>query len=222
MGALLKKDYLTSRFIYSVITLIVIAVMMILVKLKPVAAFMVATIGSVLIPVIVNKFTATDEMRRNYDVVMNSFPVKRRDVVIGKYIYYLLMHLLTAVLLQGIVLLNNRNDSTFLVTVLLVQGAAFIYYMLFIGIPNYVYYRFDYDVATKYSAVVIIVVANIPLMFSSLMDKINPNIRDGVMKAIEAGGREAYLLAGGVFLVGVILYFIIAEASARSYSRRDL
>lgn len=222
MGALLKKDFLTSRYIYSVITLLVIAVLVVLVKVNPVAAFMTATIGSVMVPIIVNKFTATEEMRKNYDVVMNSFPVKRKDVVISKYMYYLIMHFLTAVLLQGIVVINNLSDSSFLVTAFLVQGAAFIYYILFIGIPNYVYYRFDYDVATKYSAIIIIVVANLPLMISGLMDRVNPNLKITIIKSIEAGGRDAWILAGLVFLIGFIVYFIMAAASARSYARRDL
>lgn len=222
MCALLKKDFLTSRFIYLVTTLLMMAVLFFLVKRNTMVALMVATIGSVLVPIMVNKFTATEEMRRNYDLVINSFPIKKREVVISKYMYYLIMHLITAVIFQAIVVLNNLSDTSFLITVLLIQGAAFIYYILFIGMPNYIYYKYDYDVAAKYSPIIIIVGANIPIVLSKLVEKINPNTRISIVNAIENGSNEAVLLSLVIFLVGFILYGIIVAASVRGYARRDL
>ncbi len=222
MVALLKKDFLTSRYIYSVITLIVVAVLVFMVRINPMGGMMIAVLGSVLIPVIVNKFTATEEMRKNYDVVMNSFPVKRSDVVVSKYMYYVILHFLTVVILQGIMILNNFGDVEVLLAVLIAQGVAFLYYILMIGLPNFVYYRFDYEVAAKYSTIITLVVVYTPIILMGFVDRINPNIRIRVLEYISKGEISGFMLAGILFAIGIVLYTIIIVASAKGYRRRDL
>ena len=222
MGALLKKDFLTSRYIYTVITLIVVAVMVVMVKINPIGALVIATLGSVLIPVIVNKFTATEEIRKNYDMVMNSFPVKRNDVVFSKYMYYLILHFLTGIILQSIVILSNRGDSSVLLAVLIAQCVAFLYYILLIGLPNFIYYRFDYEIAAKYSMIITFVVVYTPMILMGIIDRINPNIRRGILEYISAGKIDSFMLVGALFAIGILLYIIIIAASAMGYRRRDL
>lgn len=222
MVALLKKDFLTSRYIYTVITLIVVVVMLVMMKINPIGALIIATMGSVLIPVIVNKFTATEEMRKNYDMLMNSFPVKRSDVVISKYMYYLILHFLTGIILQGIVILSNRGDSSVLLAVLIAQCIAFLYYILLIGLPNFIYYHFDYDVATKYSMIITFVVVYTPMILMGIIDRINPNIRRRVLEYISAGKIDGFMLVGALFAIGILLYIIIIAASVMGYRRRDL
>lgn len=222
MGALLKKDFLTSRYIYSVITLIVAVVLVFVIRINSVGGMMIAVLGSVIIPVIVNKFTATEEMRKNYDVVMNSFPVRRKDVVVSKYMYYVMLHFFTAVILQGIVLLNHYGNVEVLVAVLIAQGLAFLYYILMVGLPNFIYYSFDYEVAIKFSTIIILVVVYTPILLMGFIDRINPNIRMKVIEYISKSENSGFKLAGMLFSIGVILYVIIIALSTRGYRRRDL
>lgn len=222
MLALLKKDFLTSRFIYLVTILIAILGLIIINKINPIGAFTIAMVASVLIPVIINKFTATEELRKNYDMLMNSFPIKRSDVVISKYVYYLTQHLLTVVLLQGTVILLNRGEEGLLITILLAQGAALIYFIFFIGAPNLMYYCFDYSTAMKFSPIIIILAANAPILIGALVKKVNPNFTEQIMRAIEVGGNPIYKLAGVMVAGGFIIYGIIILISIQGYKRRDL
>lgn len=222
MVALLKKDFLTSRYIYSIITLIVVCVSVLIVRIQPSVSMMIGVLGSVIIPSMVNKFTATEEMRKNYDIVMNSFPIKRKDVVVSKYLYYAILYFLTAIILQSIVIINSFGDSEVLLIILIGQGLGFLFYILMIGLPNFIYYSFDYEVAAKYSTIITIGIVYMPIILIELINKINPNIRIGLMEYISRSDQRGFILAGLVFLVGFILYAIIIIASYKGYKRRDL
>ena len=222
MIALLKKDFLTSRFIYLVTILIVIIGLIIVNTINPQGALIIALIASVLIPVIINKFTATEELRKNYDMLMNSFPIKRSDIVVSKYLYYLIQHIVTVVLLQGGVLFLNRGQEGVFITILLAQGAALIYFIFFIGAPNLVYYCFDYSTAMKYSSIITILAANAPIIITAVVKKINPNAMQKLLKAIEAGGNPIYNLVGMVIIGALVMYGAIIWISIKGYKRRDL
>lgn len=222
MIALLKKDFLTSRYIYTVTILISIIGVIIVNAINPTGGLAVALVASVLIPVIINKFTATDELRKNYDMLMNSFPIKRRDVVISKYTFYLIQHIIATILLQGTVLFLNRGDEGLLIIILLIQGAGFIYYIFFVGVPNLIYYCCDYSTAMRFSPIIIILAANAPLIVGNIIKKINPNAQQQFLKAIEACGNPIYNLAGMLIVGGLILYSIIMLISIQGYKRRDL
>ena len=222
MIALLRKDFLTSRFIYLVTNLIVIIGLIIVNTINPQGALIIALIASVLIPVIINKFTATEELRKNYDMLMNSFPIKRRDVVVSKYLYYLIQHIVTVILLQGVVLFLNRGEEGLFIVILLAQGAALIYFIFFIGVPNLVYYCFDYSTAMKYSSIIIILTANTPIILTAVVKKINPNAMQQLLKAIEVGRSPIYNLAGMVIIGALVIYGAIIGISIKGYKRRDL
>ncbi len=151
MKALLKKDFITSRYIYAVAILFVGIVLCISSMCSFEVVMIVYVLGTSMIPLMVNKFTATDEMRRNYDVIINSFPVKRIDVVLSKFVYYLASYILTSFILLAVTLIVRRFNQEELTMIYIIQSLSFIYYYLMIGVTNFVYYRYDYSVATKLS-----------------------------------------------------------------------
>lgn len=221
MIALLKKDYITSRIPYVVAMFIGVVVILIISKLSPIGGLILSTMGSVFIPLIVNKFTATEEMRRNYDAIINSFPVKRKDVVYAKYLYYLIIHGISAIVLQGVVLWSNIGNHHMTCVVLVAEGIALLYYCILIGIPNVIYYSFDYEVAIKYSSIVMFLVAYIPIIIIGGIGS-NTNLRNSIISFVNSQNITAVSVGVILLLIGLALYTVIILISVRGYEKRDL
>lgn len=222
MGALLKKDFITSRYIYT-ISLLVEGIALCFASMYSFeATLFIYLLGTFIVPLIANKFTATDEMRRNYDVIINSFPVKRVDVVISKFIYYFIIYVLCSSILMLIVFLVGNLNQENLNIIYIIQSLSFIYYCLIIGVTNFVYYRYDYSVAAKYSAIIIIAVINVPIIIMKLIDKIRPNIFIGISKYLLVSTIPRVYLAIGIILIGIIIYFFFIVLSIIGYRKRDL
>ncbi len=222
MGALLKKDFITSRYIYT-ISLLVEGIALCFASMYSFeATLFIYLLGTFIVPLIANKFTATDEMRRNYDVIINSFPVRRVDVVISKFIYYFIIYVLCSSILMSIVLLVGNFNQENLYIIYIIQSLSFIYYCLIIGVTNFIYYRYDYSVAAKYSAIIIIAVINVPIFILKLIDKIRPNIFKGISKYLLVSTIPRVYLAIGITLIGIIIYFFFIVLSIIGYRKRDL
>ncbi|MEG1256180.1 ABC-2 transporter permease [Clostridium sp.] len=222
MIALLKKDFITSRYAYSIITLLV-GVILAFTSIKSMeAAMFIYVMGSMMIPIMVNKFTATEEMRKNYDIIINSFPVKRRDVVISKYIYYLVIYIATAVVLLGIITLVGRLNVEELKLILLVQSIVFIYYSLIQGVSNYIYYRFEYSTAAKYSSIIIISIIYVPFILVGFISKISPNIKEKFLSYGDKVMNNVPLVATTIILIGLAIYAVFILLSIEGYKKRDL
>ncbi|HBA02894.1 MAG TPA: hypothetical protein DCW51_02375 [Clostridium sp.] len=222
MGALLKKDFITSRYIYT-ISLLVEGIALCFASMYSFeATLFIYLLGTFIVPLIANKFTATDEMRRNYDVIINSFPVRRVDVVISKFIYYFIIYVLCSSILMSIVLLVGNFNQENLYIIYIIQSLSFIYYCLIIGVTNFIYYRYDYSVAAKYSAIIIIAVINVPIIILKLIDKIRPNIFKGISKYLLVSTIPRVYLAIGIILIGIIIYFFFIVLSIIGYRKRDL
>ncbi len=222
MGALLKKDFITSRYIYT-ISLLVEGIALCFASMYSFeATLFIYLLGTFIVPLIANKFTATDEMRRNYDVIINSFPVRRVDVVISKFIYYFIIYVLCSSILMSIVLLVGNFNQESLYIIYIIQSLSFIYYCLIIGVTNFIYYRYDYSVAAKYSAIIIIAVINVPIFILKLIDKIRPNIFKGISKYLLVSTIPRVYLAIGITLIGIIIYFFFIVLSIIGYRKRDL
>ncbi len=161
-------------------------------------------------------------MRRNYDVIINSFPVRRVDVVISKFIYYFIIYVLCSSILMSIVLLVGNFNQESLYIIYIIQSLSFIYYCLIIGVTNFIYYRYDYSVAAKYSAIIIIAVINVPIFILKLIDKIRPNIFKGISKYLLVSTIPRVYLAIGITLIGIIIYFFFIVLSIIGYRKRDL
>lgn len=222
MGALLKKDFITSRYIYTISLLVVGIVLCFASMYSFEATLLIYLLGTFIVPLIANKFTATDEMRRNYDVIINSFPVRRVDVVISKFIYYFIIYVLCSSILMSIVLLVGNFNQENLYIIYIIQSLSFIYYCLIIGVTNFIYYRYDYSVAAKYSAIIIIAVINVPIIILKLIDKIRPNIFKGISKYLLVSTIPRVYLAIGIILIGIIIYFFFIVLSIIGYRKRDL
>lgn len=222
MRALLKKDFITSRYIYT-ISLLVVGIALCFASMYSFEATLsIYLLGTFIVPLIANKFTATDEMRRNYDVIINSFPVRRVDVVISKFIYYFIIYVLCSSILMSIVLLVGNFNQENLYIIYIIQSLSFIYYCLIIGVTNFIYYRYDYSVAAKYSAIIIIAVINVPIFILKLIDKIHPNIFKGISKYLLVSTIPRVYLAIGITLIGIIIYFFFIVLSIIGYRKRDL
>ncbi len=222
MGALLKKDFITSRYIYTIALLVVGIALCFASMYSFEATLMIYLFGTFIVPLISNKFTATDEMRRNYDVIINSFPVRRVDVVISKFIYYLIVYILCSSILMLIVFLVGNFSKEKLNIIYIIQSLSFIYYCLIIGITNFIYYRYDYGVAAKYSAIIIIAVINVPIFILKFIDKISPDIFLGVSNYLLESTIHGVYLAIGIILIGIMIYFLFIVLSIIGYRKRDL
>lgn len=223
MKALLKKDFITSRYVYTVAILIV----GIVICISSMYSFeggtlMIYLLGTLMVPLMANKFTATDEMRRNYDVIINSFPVRRIDVVLSKFIYYLVSYILTSFILLAVIGIVGNFHKEELTMIYIIQSLSFIYYCLIIGVTNFIYYRYDYGVAAKYSAIIVIAVINVPIMILKLIDKLSPNIFIKISKYLLKSTTHKVYLATGVILVGIIIYILFIGLSIMGYRKRDL
>ncbi|WP_346934623.1 ABC-2 transporter permease [Clostridium sp.] len=222
MGALLKKDFITSRYIYT-ISILVVGILVCFASMYSFeATLLIYLLGTFMVPLMANKFTATDEMRKNYDVIINSFPVKRIDVVLSKFIYYFISYVLCSFILLLIMFLVGNFPKEQLTIIYIVQSLSFIYYCLIIGITNFVYYRYDYGVASKYSSIIIIAVANIPIIILKLISNVNPNISVEITNYFLGSTSHGVYLATGVILVGIIIYILFIGLSIMGYRKRDL
>lgn len=222
MKALLKKDFITSRYIYIVAILIVGMIVCFASMYRFEATLMIYLLGTFMVPLMANKFTATDEMRKNYDVIINSFPVKRIDVVLSKFIYYLISYILCSFILLLIMFLVGNFLKEQLTIIYIVQSLSFIYYCLIIGVTNFIYYRYDYGVAAKYSAIIIIAVINVPIIILKLIDKLSPNISVKITNYFLESTTHGVYLATGMILVGIIIYILFIGLSIMGYRKRDL
>jgi hypothetical protein len=222
MKALLKKDFITSRYIYAVAILFVGIVLCISSMCSFEVVMIVYVLGTSMIPLMVNKFTATDEMRRNYDVIINSFPVKRIDVVLSKFVYYLASYILTSFILLAVTLIVRRFNQEELTMIYIIQSLSFIYYCLMIGVTNFVYYRYDYSVATKYSSIIIIAIINVPIIILQLINSIKPNFEIKITSYLLESTTNGAYFATAIILVGLMLYILFVVLSIIGYRKRDL
>ncbi len=222
MIALLKKDFITSRYIYAVAILFVGIVLCISSMCSFEVVMIVYVLGTLMVPLMANKFTATDEMRRNYDVIINSFPVKRIDVVLSKFIYYLASYILTSLILFTIIKIVGRFNQEQLTTVYIIQSLSLVYYFLIIGVTNFIYYRYDYGVAAKYSLIITMAIIYVPILFLKIIDKINPNIEINITSYLLESTTNGAYLATAIILVGLMLYILFVVLSIIGYRKRDL
>ncbi|WP_346931332.1 ABC-2 transporter permease [Clostridium sp.] len=222
MGALLKKDFITSRYIYTISILVVGIVVCFASMYSFEATLLIYLLGTFMVPLMANKFTATDEMKKNYDVIINSFPVKRIDVVLSKFIYYFISYVLCSFILLLIMFLVGNFHKEQLIIIYIVQSLSFIYYCLIIGITNFVYYRYDYGVATKYSSIIIIAIINVPIIILRLVDNINPNISVKITNYLLESTAHGIYVATAIILVGLIIYTLFVQLSIIGYRKRNL
>ncbi|MEG2289169.1 MAG: ABC-2 transporter permease [Clostridium sp.] len=222
MIALLKKDLITCRYPY-IVTVLLVGVVMSFVAIKDMnMAMFIYVFCSILIPMVVNKFTATEELRKNYDIIINSFPVKRRDVVISKYIYYLITYITTVIILFGIITLVGELSVEEIKISILIQSIIFLYYTLIQGISNYIYYKFEYSTATKYSSIIILAIVYIPIIFFNLISKVNPSIKEKILSYGDKIMKNLPVVVVMIFLLGIVIYTIFILMSIKGYEKRDL
>lgn len=222
MKALLKKDFITSRYIYIVAILIVGMIVCFASMYSFESTCFIYLLGTFAVPLMANKFTATDELRRNYDVIINSFPVRRIDVVLSKFIYYLISYILCSLVLMLIVSIVGNFHKEELTIIYIIQSLSFIYYCLIIGVTNFIYYRYDYGVAAKYSAIIVIAVINVPIIILKLIDKLSSNIFIKISKYLLESITHGAYLAIGMILLGIIIYILFIGLSIMGYRKRDL
>jgi len=109
-----------------------------------------------------------------------------------------------------------------LIIIYIVQSLSFIYYCLIIGITNFVYYRYDYGVATKYSSIIIIAIINVPIIILRLVDNINPNISVKITNYLLESTAHGIYVATAIILVGLIIYTLFVQLSIIGYRKRSL
>lgn len=222
MKSLLKKDFITSRYIYTIAILIVGIILCFASIYSFEVTFMIYLLGTFMVPLMANKFTATDEMRRNYDTIINSFPVKRRDVVLSKFIYYFISYILCSLILLLIVFIVGNFNEEQVSMIYIIQSLSFIYYCLIIGATNFIYYRYDYSVASKYSLVIMMSIIYVPIIILKFVDKINPNIFIKVTNYLLESTVHGIYLAISIGLLGIFIYVLFIVLSIIGYRKRDL
>ncbi len=220
MIALLKKDFITSRKPLLIINIIAGLMLGLVTKYTRDALPMTYTVATLLVPVIVNRFTATSELRKNYDLIINSFPVKRRDVVLSKYIYYMIAYIISSIIMFSIVVTLGSLSKEELTTIFLIQSLTFIYYVLLIGATNYTYYKLEYSVAVKYSSIIMLSVFYLPYALIFAGKKFFPELSNNIINSIMSGSINRVTIVA--FLAGVIIYAIFMLLSVGAYNKRDL
>lgn len=222
MWALLKKDYYINRFIFAALLLGIGAVIILLSIYSGEGSIVVGVMGTLLVPMLINKFSSTEEMRRNYDFIFNSFPVKRRDIVISKFLYYIIVYIVTAIVFGTLIVCFNKLEGFDINMVLLLEGFMFLYYSFIIAIPNFIYYFFSYEVSVKYSTIITLGIVYVPIILIGLVVRMYPelvnSIKSFVLDSPSGLGRTALLLT----VAGVFVYLIFMILSIKGYSRRDL
>ena len=222
MLALLKKDYLVNRFIYFTLTLI-LAIVVILLSLKTTeGSIVISVMSTVFIPLIVNRFGATEEMRKNYDLIINSFPVKRRDVVISKFLYYIIAYVIATAIFMSITVIFNKLKGFDFHMLLLVESLIFVYYCFFIGLPNFIYYYFDYEISIKYSGAITLSVLYVPPFLIGILLKFNPALKNQLKEILFSSMNGTNIIPFIIILIGIVIYFIFMVLSILGYEKKDL
>lgn len=224
MLTLLKKDFITSKkmlIFLNLISAVILGFITIKANISEVSSIFYA-IATMIIPFVANKAGAAEELKKHYDSLINSFPIKRKDVVISKYLYYLLLYVVSTVFLGAVVFILGKYDMEKISFAILIQSMVFIYFVLLTGVTNYIYYRFDYNVATKYGPIIIIVIIYLPILIYKLLSIIKPDFIDTVLVSMLGENFVQYKLPIIIFAVGLVIYFILMFFSIKRYKQKDL
>lgn len=222
MKELLKKDYLTNRFIFTVMLLIACAGVIILSFIKSEISILIGVLGSVFIPFMANKMSSTEEMRKHYDLVMNSFPIKRSDIVISRYIYYIIILLISAVVLVPITIIFNSLEGFDIKILMLIECLLFAYYVLLCVIPNTIYYCTEYERAAKYLSIIMVTILYIPPVVIGVIFNASPSLQVFLLNIITNGGSRFIILLLCIILIAIVVYVAGILISIVGYKRRDL
>lgn len=225
MNALLKKDFITSK------NLLIIMNLLVLCGIGMVAFFegtiMVASsvylMASFLIPIVLTRLMSNDEMKKHYNMLINSFPVTRKSVVLSKYMFYMICYIITAIFLFSIMFILFKPSGEDIEYILFIQSMAFAVYALLIGVLNYMFYTKSYDVAIKYSSIVTITIIYIPMMLIPLAERIFPDTVNALKEFVYINfNNRPFVLISSIFLIGIVLYGICMLLSVRGYCKKDL
>lgn len=120
-------------------------------------------IMSAIIPVIAILKTFNDDKKYNSEVIVNSLPLARKEIVLAKYIMALIIFIISMIVSSPVVI-NRFEDGTFefiTTTVIMISGFVFIY--LSIVLP--ILFWFGYKKASLITLFILIAPTAIGTMF---------------------------------------------------------
>ncbi|SHK40410.1 ABC-2 family transporter protein [Hathewaya proteolytica DSM 3090] len=221
MIAMLKKEFLCSKFILIIcMTILSIFIISCSIFMNTKGTLVISSMVSLMIPLLIENFSSTEEMRKNFDLVMNSFPVKRSDVVYAKFIYYLILYLMTFSIFTVLMLVFNKFNSTDLGQFFLMESVMFMFYSIFMGLRTCLYFACDKSIIMKYGTVLTLSIIYGPMLILALINRLLPDISKKIKLLLSSMSfiNKTTII---IFVMSLILYFIFMFIGAMGYNKKD-
>ncbi|HDR7780466.1 MULTISPECIES: ABC-2 transporter permease [Bacillus] len=158
-------------------------------------------IMSAIIPVIAILKTFNDDKKYNSEVIVNSLPLARKEIVLAKYIMALIIFIISMIVSSPVVI-NRFEDGTFefiTTTVIMISGFVFIY--LSIVLP--ILFWFGYKKASLITLFILIAPTAIGTMF------------------FEVSMEQIQLYNSVLFVSSICMFIISIFVSVKLYEKRE-
>ncbi len=158
-------------------------------------------IMSAIIPVIAILKTFNDDKKYNSEVIVNSLPLARKEIVLAKYIMALIIFIISMIVSSPVVI-NRFEDGTFefiTTTVITISGFVFIY--LSIVLP--ILFWFGYKKASLITLFILIAPTAIGTMF------------------FEISMEQIQLYNSLLFISSICMFIVSVFVSVKLYEKRE-
>ncbi len=158
-------------------------------------------IMSAIIPVIAILKTFNDDKKYNSEVIVNSLPLARKEIVLAKYIMALIIFIISMIVSSSVVI-NRFEDGTFefiTTTVITISGFVFIY--LSIVLP--ILFWFGYKKASLITLFILIAPTALGTMF------------------FEISMEQIQLYNSVLFISSICMFIVSIFFSVKLYEKRE-
>jgi len=158
-------------------------------------------IMSAIIPVIAILKTFNDDKKYNSEVIVNSLPLARKEIVLAKYIMALIIFIISMIVSSPVVI-NRFEDGTFefiTTTVITISGFVFIYFSIVLPIL----FWFGYKKASFITFFILIAPTAIGTMF------------------FEISMEQIQLYNSVLFVSSICIFIASVFVSVKLYEKRE-
>ncbi|RAT05124.1 ABC transporter permease [Bacillus cereus] len=158
-------------------------------------------IMSAIIPVIAILKTFNDDKKYNSEVIVNSLPLARTQIVLAKYIMALIIFIIS-ILVSSPIVINRFEDGTFeFITITVITISGFVFIHLSIVLP--ILFWFGYKKASFSTLFILIAPTAVGTMF------------------FEISMKQIQLYNNVLFISSICIFIVSIFVSVKLYEKRE-